>query len=42
MKYDIHLHRGSFNYIKSCGDSSIEVIKKLETCDRILDYIENE
>ena len=36
------LHRGAFDYINNCGNASIEVIKQLETCDRILDYIENE
>ena len=36
------LHRGAFDYINDCGSASIEVIKQLETCDRILDYIENE
>ena len=35
------LHRGAFDYIDNCGDASIEVIKQLETCDKILDYIEN-
>jgi len=36
------LHRGAFDYINDCGSASIEVIKQLETCDEILDYIENE
>ena len=36
------LHRGAFDYINDCGSASIEVIKQLEACDRILDYIEND
>tara|TARA_B000000557_G_C20771393_1_gene441986 strand:- start:678 stop:923 length:246 start_codon:yes stop_codon:yes gene_type:complete len=36
------LHRGAFDYINDCGSASLDVIKQLETCDRILDYIENE
>lgn len=35
------LHRGAFNYIESCGDSSLEEIKKMENCKDILYYIEN-
>jgi len=35
------LHRGAFNYIKSCGDSSLDEIKKIDSCKDILYYIEN-
>lgn len=35
------LHRGAFNYIKSCGDSSLNEIKKIDSCKGILFYIEN-
>ena len=35
------LHRGAFDYINNCGSASIEVIKQLKECDKILDYVEN-
>ena len=35
------LHRGALNYIKSCGDSSLEEIKLINNCKDILYYIEN-
>jgi hypothetical protein len=35
------LHRGAFDYIKSCGDSSLNEIKKIDSCKGILFYIEN-
>ena len=35
------LHRGALGYIKNCGDSSLEEIKKLNSCEDILYYIEN-
>lgn len=35
------LHRGAFNYIESCGDSSLEEIEKIDNCKDILFYIEN-
>ena len=35
------LHRGTFDYIKSCGDLSLEEIKKINNCKDILFYIEN-
>lgn len=34
------LHRGAFDYIKNCGDISLEEIEKLNSCEEILDYIE--
>ena len=35
------LHRGAFDYINNCGNASIQEIKHLKTCDKILNYIEN-
>lgn len=35
------LHRGAFDYIKNCGDASLEKIKLINTCNEILNYIEN-
>jgi hypothetical protein len=35
------LHRGALDYIKSCGDISLEEINLINTCDEILNYIEN-
>ena len=35
------LHRGAFDYIKNCGDASLEEVKLINTCDEILNYIEN-
>ena len=35
------LHRGALNYIKSCGDASLEEIKLINNCKDILYYIEN-
>ena len=35
------LHRGAFDYIKNCGDAYLEEIKLINTCDEILNYIEN-
>lgn len=37
----LNLHRGALKYVKSCGDSSLEEIKKLNTCEEIFQYIEN-
>jgi len=34
------LHRGSFDYIKSCGNISLEEIKIFKNCNDILNYIE--
>ena len=36
----VGLHRGAFNYVKSCGDADLEEIKKLESCQEIMSYIE--
>lgn len=36
------LHRGAFDYIKNCGDASLDEIKKLNSCKDILGYIENQ
>ena len=36
----LNLHRGALKYVKSCGDSSLEEIKKLNTCEEIFQYIE--
>lgn len=35
------LHRGALDYIESCGDSSLEVIKSINNCKNIINYIEN-
>lgn len=37
----LQLHRGAFNYIKNCGDLSLEKIEKINNCKEILYYIEN-
>lgn len=34
------LHRGAFDYVKSCGDVELEEIKKLKSCQEIMTYIE--
>lgn len=34
------LHRGSFDYIESCGDLSLEEVKKMNNCKDIFQYIE--
>jgi hypothetical protein len=35
------LHRGAIHYVKSCGDISLEEIKKINSCEEIFEYIEN-
>tara|TARA_B000000557_G_C20758081_1_gene436096 strand:+ start:741 stop:983 length:243 start_codon:yes stop_codon:yes gene_type:complete len=35
------LHRGALGYINSCGDISLEKIENLNSCEEILNYIEN-
>lgn len=35
------LHRGALDYIKSCGDLSLEEIKEIDNCKDILNHIEN-
>lgn len=35
------LHRGAFDYIKNCGDISLEEIKKLNSCEEIFKKIED-
>lgn len=35
------LHRGAFDYIKNCGDISLEEIKKLNSCEEIFKNIED-
>jgi hypothetical protein len=35
------LHRGAFDYIKNCGDISLEEIEKINDCEEIFNYIEN-
>jgi hypothetical protein len=35
------LHRGAFDYIKSCGDASLKEIKSINNCKDIINYIEN-
>ena len=35
------LHRGALNYVKSCGDIELEEIKKINSCEEIFNYIEN-
>lgn len=35
------LHRGAFDYIKNCGDISLEEIKKINNCEEIFNYIED-
>ena len=35
------IHRGALGYIKDCGDSKLEEIKKLNTCEEIFNYIED-
>jgi len=37
----LELHRGAFDYIKNCGGISLEEIEKLNSCEEILNYIEN-
>ena len=35
------LHRGAFNYIKNCGDISLEEIQNLNSCVDIFNHIES-
>ena len=35
------LRRGALGYISSCGNISLSEIKSLESCEEILDHIEN-
>ena len=35
------LHRGAFDYIKNCGDISLEEIENLNSCADIFSHIEN-
>lgn len=35
------LRRGAFNYIKSCGDAKLSIIKEITLCQDIFDYIES-
>jgi hypothetical protein len=35
------LHRGAIDYVKNCSDISLEEIKKLNSCEEIFEYIEN-
>lgn len=35
------LHRGALGYINSCGDIELEKIKKINSCEEIFNYIEN-
>lgn len=35
------LHRGALDYIKNCGDISLEEIKSINNCKDIINYIEN-
>lgn len=35
------LHRGAINYVKNCGDIALEEIKKINSCEEIFNYIEN-
>lgn len=37
----IGLHRGAFDYIRSCGDLLLEEIKEIDICKDILNHIEN-
>lgn len=34
------LHRGAFDYVKSCGDVSYEEIEKAKTCEEVFDIVE--
>lgn len=36
----LDLHRGALDYVNNCGDASIEEIKLINSCDAILEYIE--
>tara|TARA_B100000035_G_scaffold298459_1_gene292251 strand:- start:476 stop:727 length:252 start_codon:yes stop_codon:yes gene_type:complete len=35
------LHRGAIDYVKNCGDINLEEIKKINSCEEIFEYIEN-
>jgi hypothetical protein len=34
------LHRGAFDYVKSCGGANLEEIKNLKSCQEIMTHIE--
>ena len=35
------IHRGALGYIRSCGDISLEEIKKINSCEEIFKHIED-
>ena len=37
----LEIHRGAFNYIKDCGDLSLDEISNLNSCQEVFDYVEN-
>ncbi len=35
----MHLHRGAFAYLKSCGSLSLDQAKSYQACDELLEYV---
>jgi len=35
------IHRGALDYIKNCGDISLKELKEIQSCEEILNHIEN-